>query len=212
MNQSTVRLYAIALMLVLLVASGCSAPKTLAPEEIEPIQSLMVMPVEIMVEGSNDRTAEESGQLKEGQAVLNSLLAEYFQEKKAVTIIMENQRESHGDEFDRSRIPSSLALGRSLEIDAVLVVTLQQYKEREGTEYSIIAPASVTFDYKLVLVQTGQILCSGVFHETQKPVLDNVFEFFQRAKRGLKWVTAETLLREGLQQKIETCRYLSQLP
>lgn len=212
MNHLTIRLYAIAFVLALFVGSGCSAKKNLAPEEIEPIQSLMIMPVEIMVEGSNDRTAEESGQLTEGQSVLHSLLAEYFQSKKAVTLIMENQRESHGDEFDRSRMQSSLALGRSLEIDAVLIVTLQQYKEREGTEYSIISPASVTFDYKLVLVQTGQTLCSGVFHETQKPVLDNVFEFFQRAKRGLKWVTAEILLREGLQQKIETCQYLNQLP
>lgn len=212
MNHLTARLYPIVFIIALLVVSACAAEKNLAPEEIQPIRSLMIMPVEIMIEGSNTRTAEESAQLKEGQGVLNTLLAEYFQEKEAVTIIMENQRESHGDEFDRSRMQSALTLARSLEMDAVLMVTLQQYNEREGTEYSIIAPASVTFDYKLVLSQTGQTLCSGVFHETQKPVLDNVLEIFQRVKRGLKWVTAETLLREGLQQKIEACQYLSQLP
>lgn len=212
MKHFRIQPYHITLVIVLFLLSSCSAKTPSAPEEIEPIHSLLLMPVGIVTEGSKDRTPEENKQLKEGQAALNQLLADYFKTKTAVFHASENMEESREQGFDRTRAQSALALSRSLEKDAVLILTVHQYIEREGTEYSIISPASVAFDYKLILAENGQAVCAGVFRETQKPVLENVLEFFQRAKRGLKWVTAETLLKEGLDQKLENCQYIKQLP
>lgn len=212
MNQFRVHQFLLPLFIALLLLSSCSAKTTGAPEEIKPIQSLLLMPVGITTEGSTDRTAEDNKQLEKGQATLNQLLDDYFKAKTAVIHATENMEESRQHGYERNRAQSALAMCRSLEKDAVLIVTLQHFKEREGSDYSIISPASVMFDYKLILAESGQAVCAGVFRETQKPVLENVLEIFQRARRGLKWVTADVLLKEGLEQKLETCQYIKQLP
>jgi hypothetical protein len=211
-NPFKVHQYILPLVVALFLLSSCSAKTSSAPEEIKPIHSLLLMPVGITTEGSTDRTAEENKQLENGQAALNQLLDDYFKTKTAVYHATENMEESREQGYDRNRTQSALAMCRSLEKDAVLILTLQHYKEREGTEYSIISPASVIFEYKLILADNGQAICTGVFRETQKPVLENILEIFQRARRGLKWVTAEVLLKEGLEQKLENCQYIKQLP
>jgi hypothetical protein len=97
---------------------------------------------------------------------------------------------------------------RTFRADAVLILTLNRFRERDGGEYSVNSPASVAFDYKLISGESGQTLCSGVFSETQQPLLDDLLVFFQRAKRGFKWITAEALAREGMEQKFALCPYL----
>ena len=55
---------------------------------------------------------------------------------------------------------------------------------------------------------SGQVLCRGRFDETQESVMENLFNFSSARKRGFTWVTAEEMLREGLQNKLSECPYL----
>ena len=111
--------------------------------------------------------------------------------------------------FTRCRTTDVVTICNTYNADAVLICTLHRYAEREGTEYSVIKPASVAFDLKLVMAQNGKTLWSGAYNETQQHMLTNIFKFFEKAKRGFKWITAQALAKEGLHQKLNKCRYFN---
>jgi hypothetical protein len=164
--------------------------------------------VEIDTDGQGSRSPNELQQLEKGQKLVDTMLAEYFSGRKDVALLTEGQRDSLDKDMTRCRTTAAVTICRTTKADAVLLFTLHRFTEREGIESSIVSPASVAFDYKLIQAETGQTLCSGVFNETQKPLLDDMFQFFKKLKRGVKWLSAEELVREGFQQKIADCPYL----
>ncbi|MCX5865794.1 MAG: hypothetical protein NTW42_12145 [Deltaproteobacteria bacterium] len=197
----------LASLTMLALLSGC-APTTaqVQPEDLLPIKTIVVLPVEILSESG--RPAKDMQQLEKGQVLLDTMLAEYFSDRKDIAILTPGQRDALEKEMVRCRTSAVVTLCRTKVADAVLLCTLQRFTEREGTEYSIVNPASVAFDYKLVHAETGQAICSGTFSETQQPLLADMFQFFKKAKRGVKWLSAEELARDGFQQKIVDCPYL----
>ncbi len=198
-------------MCLLLSLFGCAqkTPRQALEGEQIPVKTIVLLPVEIVAaDEGGESAANERAQLVAGQNALNAILAEYFAGNEAVTILSEGQRDALDKGVTRCRTTAAVNICRFYKADAVLLTTVQRYVEREGTEYSIISPASVSFDYKLVLAETGQTLCAGTFSETQKPLLEDMFQFFKKAKRGFKWLTAEALARDGVQQKLSGCPYL----
>lgn len=198
----------LASLTVLALLSGCARTTAqVQPEELLPIKTIVVLPVEILSDGQS-RPAKEAQQLEKGQILLDTMLAEYFSDRKDIAILTPGQRDALEKEMLRCRTSAVVTICRTKVADAVLLCTLQRFTEREGTEYSIVNPASVAFDYKLVHAETGQAICSGTFNETQQPLLSDMFQFFKKAKRGVKWLSAEELARDGFQQKIADCPYL----
>lgn len=198
----------LASLTVLALLSGCvRTTAQVQPEELLPIKTIVVLPVEILSDGQS-RPAKEMQQLEKGQILLDTMLAEYFSDRKDIAILTPGQRDALEKEMLRCRTSAVVTICRTKVADAVLLCTLQRFTEREGTEYSIVNPASVAFDYKLVHAETGQAICSGTFNETQQPLLSDMFQFFKKAKRGVKWLSAEELARDGFQQKIADCPYL----
>ena len=124
-------------------------------------------------------------------------------------IISKNRREALAGNHTGDRLSLALAVGRRAQTDAVLICTVYHYVEREGKKRAIVHPASVAFNYRLVLTETGRTICSGVFDETQQALFDNLFSLPIAIKRGFKWITAEELLREGVVGKFEECPYLN---
>jgi hypothetical protein len=86
---------------------------------------------------------------------------------------------------------------------------LRRYKDRVGGQYTAKEPASVAFDFRLIAIPEGAVLCSGTFDEVQKSVMENLFNIKAATERGFTWVTAEQLMREGLRARFEKCSYLS---
>ncbi len=199
----------LASLTVLTLLSGCarSTAKT-QPEDLAPIKTIVVLPVEIGRDSQSSRSPKEMKGLEKGQILLNTLLAEQFSGREDIALLTPEQRDALEKDMIRCRTSAVVTICRTKVADAVLLCTLQRFTEREGTEYSIVSPASVAFDYKLIQAETGQTLCSGTFTETQQPLLDDMFQFFKKAKRGVKWLSAEELVRDGLQQKIADCPYL----
>lgn len=198
----------LASLTVLALLSGCARTTAqVQPEELLPIKTIVVLPVEILSDGQS-RPAKEMQQLEKGQMLLDTMLAEYFSDRKDIALLTPGQRDALEKEMLRCRTSAVVTMCRTKVADAVLLCTLQRFTEREGSEYSIVNPASVAFDYKLVHAETGQTICSGTFNETQQPLLSDMFQFFKKAQRGVKWLSAEELARDGFQQKITDCPYL----
>lgn len=199
----------LASLAVLSLLSGCARTTAQSqPEELLPVKTIIVLPVEIETDSQNSRSPKERAQLEKGQKLVDNLLTEYFAGREDIALLTAGQRDDLDKDMTRCRTTAAVTICRTRKADAVLLCTLHRFTEREGTEYSIVSSASVVFDYKLIHAESGQTICSGVFNETQEPLLADMFQFFKKAKRGVKWLSAEELARDGLQQKISECPYL----
>jgi hypothetical protein len=194
---------------VLTLLSGCArSTAQTKPEELLPVKTIVVLPVETDTDDEGSRSPKERQQLERGQKLMDTMLADYFSSREDVALLTPEQRDALDKDMNRCRITAAVTICRTQKADAVLLYTLHRFTEREGNEYAIVSPASVAFEYKLIQAETGQTICSGVFDETQQPLLDDMFQFFKKAKRGVKWLSAEELAREGFKQKIGDCPYL----
>ncbi|MEA3548779.1 MAG: hypothetical protein U9R66_14095 [Thermodesulfobacteriota bacterium] len=199
------------LLAVLLLLTSCAAVE---PEQeqvaISSIKTITIFPVQT-VEVAHHFNDDIKNQLEAGVYTMTSLLTQYFagiQSEISFQFISNKQMESllgkhQGNLFSQARFVSS-----QMNSDAVLLITLERFRERDGTQYSVEAPASVSFEYKLLKSDGPQILCNGVFEETQVPLTDNIFTLKKAKKRGFKWITAEDLAREGIKEKFGACPYL----
>ncbi|MFA7383914.1 MAG: hypothetical protein WC001_10740 [Desulfurivibrionaceae bacterium] len=191
---------------LLFLFSGCARTSAqVQAEDLLPVKTILVLPAEVDANGQGSRSPNDLQQLEKGRKLLDTMLAEHFSGRKEVTLLTEGQRDSLDKDMTRCRTTAAVTICRTTKADAVLLFTLQRFTEREGIESSIVSPASVAFDYKLIHAETGRTLCSGVFDETQKPLLDDMFQFFKKLKRGVKWLSAEELASDGFQQKIADC-------
>jgi hypothetical protein len=198
-----------AILAALTLFSGCARTTAqIQPEDLPPIKTIVVLPAEIETDGQGGSSPQESQQLEKGQKLMDTLLAEYFSSREDITLLTPGQRDALDKDMNRCRTTAAITICRTQKADAVLLFTLQRFTEREGNEYAIVNPASVAFEYKLIQAETGQTICSGIFDETQQPLLADMFQFFKKAKRGFKWLSAEELASEGFKQKIGACPYL----
>ena len=79
-------------------------------------------------------------------------------------------------------------LGERLGVNAVLVGTVELYKERAGSAIGLARPqdaAEVGFVVQLVSVKDGVILWTGQYHERQKPANEDLSGFLERGPRYL---------------------------
>lgn len=93
-------------------------------------------------------------------------------------------------------------IGEMVYADALIVGRVERYRERIGNEWGAKTPASVAFVLDLVDVRRGDIIWSARFDETQKPLSENIFALGQVKQRGIRWLTAEQLTHEGVQQVV----------
>ena len=199
------------LLTALLLLTSCAAVESEQKfADTSSVRTITVFPVQTVDLAHHFRDTAQQ-RLEAGADTLASLLEEYLtgiQSGIAFQIISNEQMESllgeqRGDLFSQARFVAS-----QLNSDAALLITLERFREREGSEYSVDIPASVSFEYKLIKSDSPHVLCSGVFEETQVPLSDNLFTLKKAKGRGFKWITAEDLAREGIKTKFGACPYL----
>lgn len=165
------------------------------------------MPVDILTpEHSFDYTGRR--QLERGAETLTAILEDLLSQNKNVQFISASQKESLLGDFNGNPAAVARHVARQTEADAVLLISLNRFIEREGSEHSINQPASVSFQYRLIHVENGSNLCFGKFDETQEALFSNLFSFSKAYNRGFKWITAKKLAREGLVEKFSQCPHL----
>ena len=191
------------------VVSCAPVPTEKPQDETYSLNSIAVLPVDISIDRDRDSSYSTASRLETGAAVLDGIISEYFNNIDTVVIISRNKREALAGDHIGDRLSLALAVGRQVQTDAVLICTVYRYVEREGKKSAVVHPASVAFNYRLVLTETGRTICSGVFDETQQALFDNLFSLSVAIKRGFEWITVEALAREGVTGKFMECPYLN---
>ena len=93
-------------------------------------------------------------------------------------------------------------IGEIVYADAVMTGRILRYRERVGNELGVKSPASVAFVLDLVDVRRGDVIWSARFDETQKPLSENIFALGDIGQRGIKWLTAEGLMQDGVRKAV----------
>ena len=93
-------------------------------------------------------------------------------------------------------------LGELVYADAVISGRVRRYQERVGEEWGVKRPASVAFVLELWDVKRGDLIWSGQFDESQRPLSENIFALGEFTQRGGKWLTAEELTLEGVKKAV----------
>ena len=93
-------------------------------------------------------------------------------------------------------------LGETVYADAVMTGRVLRYRERIGNEIGAKSPASVAFVVELIDVRRGDIVWSARFDETQRPLSENLFAIGDVGQRGLRWLSADQLMLEGVRKAV----------
>jgi hypothetical protein len=95
-------------------------------------------------------------------------------------------------------------VGNELGAEGVVAGYLYRFRERKGVDYSVEQPASVAFEIHLLRVSDGAFVWRGVFDKTQTSLMEDLFQFSSFYRGKGRWVTAEELTEEGLEQVLQT--------
>jgi len=112
---------------------------------------------------------------------------------------------SHWDkkQFEEKLIPSSLQLGKKLNVDFIIVGFLFRFEERIGSPIGVEKPASAGFDIHLFRLRDGIEVWQGKFDETQRPLSENLFKIGSFFRRKASWLTAEELASVGMDEMLK---------
>jgi hypothetical protein len=112
---------------------------------------------------------------------------------------------SHWDkkQFEKKLIPSSLQLGKELNVDFIIVGFLFRFEERIGSPIGVEKPASAGFDIHLFRLRDGIEVWQGKFDETQRPLSENLFKIGSFFRRKASWLTAEELASVGMDEMLK---------
>jgi hypothetical protein len=95
-------------------------------------------------------------------------------------------------------------LGRQLNADGILTGRVYHFKNRVGYDYGVETPAAVGFHLDLMELETGKVIWSRRYEETQRALSENLFSFGDFFRRKGKWLTAEALATFGLEKTLQT--------
>lgn len=146
-----------------------------------------------------------TGPIQEGSDImLTRHFISFIKSNTDINIIYPNQIQMQSDDFKggnearTDEVNKLIESGRLLGADAVMIGHLYRFRERIGTTYSVVSPASVAFDLHLIGVSSGRVLWSGHVDETQRSLSENLFEIGSFIKRKGEWVAADDLATSGL--------------
>lgn len=191
--------------------TACSGKKAgLADEQapaLQPLHGIAIMPSSIVKAGVRAQAGSETS--VEGIAKLvDGIVAEELGKKENIQILSEKQLDALLPDAAGGRLAQIKTLGAKLGVDAVLDITVNRFHDRDGSELSANTPASVAFEMVLTSVESGAVLWAGSFDETQESLSSNLFSIGKMKNRGLKWITAEALLSQGLKERLKDSPYL----
>ena len=148
-----------------------------------------------------------TGRVKDGaETFLTDELSKLIQKKMQATIISSERAkgiyttllDEEGLLFPETGVVAKT--GRRLGADAVIAGNIYRFRERVGSDYAAESPASVAFTLAMVRVSDSSVVWSAVFDETQRSLMENLFNIGTFFKRGGKWLTAEQLAVYGLSE------------
>ena len=124
-------------------------------------------------------------------------------------IVGDSEVREVADSLDSMSEPARLRrIGEMVYADAVMIGRVQRYRERVGNELGVKSPASVAFVLDLIDVRRGDVIWSARFDETQKPLSENIMAIGDIGQRGIKWLTADQLMQDGVKKAVAQLQQL----
>ena len=195
-------------------ASGCGLTRTEPGETTQAAQAAQeqvtcigVLPAASARVPQGAAGEEKARSLRQGAETMDRLLRQELQGQASVHFV--GQDLLAGLELTGGESPPELArlVGERIGCNGVLETEVSRFAERDGGKYSVEAPAAVAFVFRLFAVDSGAVLWSATFDETQTSVMENLYEWKKAKSRGFSWVTAEGLMLEGITAKLEQSPY-----
>ncbi|MFH0997235.1 MAG: hypothetical protein V1844_17335 [Pseudomonadota bacterium] len=207
------------ILFAFLMQGACSTPaiRSEPAMQVSNIKSILILPfqdVSRLYESNINVRCHLCGQIMTTGEVpdsagpfLTSELISLMENKQAYTIyssdgsrdLLSGMMSGHDNAAPDPYLNLYVNAGKRAEADAVLVGHIFRFKERKGNRASVESPASVSFDLHLIRVDSGKIVWTGNFDQTQRPLSENLFELGSFIKRGASWVTADELAIGGLE-------------
>ena len=188
--------------------AGCSnLPQEEPAKELVPISSIGILPAQparVTILPSDTKTRK---QLEAGSRIINSLLSDYFRDRKDVSFISQTKLEGLQPAQTSQALYLAREAGQQFHYDAVLITEVERYQTRTGSAYAVDNPASVAFSIKLLAIANGQVIWSADFDQTQQPLFENILST-RSTGSGFRWLTAAELAEAGLSKKLNNCPYL----
>lgn len=200
----------VVLFIGMMFLSGCGLKQrgeNVQTAEI-PLTCIAVLAVMYDLEDDGKLTGADKKSLEDGVLVLERLLKKQLVNVSDVRFVRQDQFPIPAHDGGAGFLSMLREAGLQTGCNGVLVMTLHRYRDRVGGSYAVEEPASVSFSWRLLEVNSGIVLCHGRYDETQKSVLENLYYFSRAIKRGFTWVTAESLLADGLDRQFGKCSYL----
>ena len=178
-------------------------------KDIRPLNAVVILPAEAAGGSAADGQGSDGGSLRKGAGFIDLTMADILKDYRNVRVLSADQVASLMDEDNKDNSADVVEhLGRVLHCDAVMVTTVNRYRQRMGSELAIESPASASFQMRLVDVKTRAVLWTADFDETQESLLSNILSFNKAQSRGFKWVTVESLVAQGLKERLAGCPFL----
>jgi hypothetical protein len=193
---------ALALCLYLISCAGAVTETGSYSKKPIQIHKIVVVPMSTGPEVQDGMSAERS------RFLTSELYQELNNKIKGKTIVALG---SSTDEFNKLKeenpklgyLNLAMEVGKNLNSDSVLIGNISTFREREGGELGITAPASVAFGVQLINPDTGERFWEAYYAETQETLLQNVTKIGKFFKRKGKWVTANQLAKEGVIEVVD---------
>jgi hypothetical protein len=141
------------------------------------------------------------------QKTLTRLLQEKMEAKDIFKILPPEKVEEALSKSDRMQLElrpmlSFVQLGKTLNVDFILVGYLFRFEERIGSNIGVEKPASVGFDVHLIRLRDGKMVWIGKFDETQQPLSENLLKMRAFVRRKASWLTAVELSSVGMDEML----------
>jgi hypothetical protein len=200
--------------LVLLVALGCSSGNVQTRHstdlEARKIRRIAVLPVGSMTPEQNPKAPAIPGSTPDrppAQREMPEVLARLLYSTMASMPNWQIVSETEVREIAQAaRVSSDAAglkqIGERVYADAVITGKILRVRERIGDEWGVKSPASVAFVLDLVDVRRGDVIWSARYDETQKSLSENLLAIGEIGQRGVRWLTAEQLMHEGVKKAV----------
>jgi hypothetical protein len=107
------------------------------------------------------------------------------------------------EDLDMSGLEFWSRIGRCVPADLLLVPQVFEWRQRQGGEWGADQPARVVFDLFLLDVRQQKLIYRYHCEKEQKSLTEDLFGLGRFFRRGGKWVTAEALAREGMEEGLE---------
>ncbi len=224
LNKSKSTLLRIGVFLCVLLVMGCSSGRHVVSRHLLPPQEVVfdtvaVVPFQKVHSGDRQVTTARcplSGVVvracessPDAEKIVEKIFAERFSACDH-PVILPSQRVGGiykrivSNSFTLSPLETLQQAGKELGVDAVVAGYVFCFRERKGYTYSIESPATVAFSVHLVRVADGTLMWSGIYDRTQKSLTENVRDRSSFLRMGGKWVTAEELTAEGVDEIIDS--------